>query len=291
MIPLNPKLLLSVPLFGVLAACAGTPQSSVPTPTFSAAAETEPATGLPSIELSGGELPDDVATRYMYDRQTRTLWNQLTGEPVLGELVEEQLELELLPVVLTSWEDWLTQHPDTQVLGLETGYERFYLPGAAYGDYFSSTSTMFPVWQRGDQLETKDRIYALRIEGTPKAYPLNDILIEGVVNDELAGTNVVLVSNRGPITVRGENRRVGPVVYDAGGEVRAFDRGDELFSATEDPDVVVDSQGREWQVTEEVLIGPDGETAPRINGHLAYWFGWFAFFPNTLVYGSELGEG
>jgi len=511
MIPLNPKLLLSVPLFGVLAACAGTPQSSVPTPTFTAAAETEPAVGLPSFELSGEELSDDVATRYMYDlssrdrelgaaaleavldaqderfisvlievmrgtevgiflgidydtnvsaleslsgesfganwpawvewygatdltpppgfigwkgdvlsfidprfadflqddapsqiraeeiqwggisvdgipaldnapmvpadqadyllpgepvfgvaingdvrayplrimdwhemandvvggvpmslayctlcgagiafdgrasngqtydfgssgflyrsnklmydRQTRTLWNQLTGEPVLGELVEEQLELELLPVVLTSWEDWLTQHPDTQVLGLETGYERFYLPGAAYGDYFSSTSTMFPVWQRGDQLDTKDRIYALRIEGTPKAYPLNDILIEGVVNDDLAGTNIVLVANRGPISVRGENRRVGPVVYDAGGEVRAFDRGDERFSATEDPDVVVDSQGREWQVTEEALIGPDGESAPRVNGHLAYWFGWFAFFPNTLVYGSELEEG
>jgi Protein of unknown function (DUF3179) len=231
------------------------------------------------------------SNKLMYDRQTRTLWNQLTGEPVLGELVEEELALELLPVVLTSWEDWLTQHPDTQVLGLETGYERFYLPGAAYGDYFSSTSTMFPVWQRGDQLETKDRIYALRVDGTSKAYPLNDILIEGVVNDEIAGTNVVLVSNRGPITVRGENRRVGPVVYDAGGEVRAFDRGEELFSATEDPDLVVDSQGREWQVTEEALIGPDGETAPRINGHLAYWFGWFAFFPNTLVYGSELGEG
>ena len=231
------------------------------------------------------------SNKLMYDRQTRTLWNQLTGEPVLGELVEADLELELLPVVLSSWEDWLAQHPDTQVLGLETGYERFYLPGAAYGDYFSSTATMFPVWQRGDQLDTKDRIYALRIEGTPKAYPLNDIVFEGVVNDELAGTNVVLVANRGQVVVQGENRRVGAVTYDSGGEVRAYDRGDEEFAATDDPDVVVDSQGREWQVTEEALMGPDGETAPRINGHLAYWFGWFAFFPNTLVYGSELGEG
>lgn len=25
-------------------------------------------------------------------------------------------------------------------------------------------------------------------------------------------------------------------------------------------------------------------TAPRLGGHLAYWFGWYAFFPNTLVY-------
>jgi hypothetical protein len=230
------------------------------------------------------------SNKLMYDRQTRTLWNQLTGEPVLGELVGANVELELLPVVLTSWEDWLAQHPDTKVLELETGYARYYLPGAAYGDYFASTSTMFPVWQRGEQLDTKDRIYALRIDGTPKAYPVNDIIIEGVVNDQIGDTNVVLVANRGRVIVQGENQRIGAVTYDSGGEVRAFDRGDQEFAATDDPDIVIDSSGREWRITEESLIGPDGETAPRINGHLAYWFGWFAFFPNTLVYGVELGE-
>ncbi len=47
---------------------------------------------------------------------------------------------------------------------------------------------------------------------------------------------------------------------------------------------MLDSAGRAWQVTEEALLGPDGERAPRVNGHLAYWFGWYAFFPNTLLY-------
>ena len=50
---------------------------------------------------------------------------------------------------------------------------------------------------------------------------------------------------------------------------------------------MIDSEGRLWQVTEEALLGPDGETAPRVNGHLAYWFGWFSFFPHTLVYGED----
>ncbi len=36
---------------------------------------------------------------------------------------------------------------------------------------------MFPVWQRNDLLETKDRIYALTIDGIPKAYPV-DLLLE-----------------------------------------------------------------------------------------------------------------
>jgi len=227
------------------------------------------------------------SNKLMYDRQTRTLWNQLTGEPVLGELVGQDLELTILSVVLTSWGDWLAQHPDTKVLDLDTGYQRFYRPGAAYGDYFSSASTMFPVWQRSGLLETKDRIYALRIDGTPKAYPLDDLVLEGVVNDQIGSTKLVLVANRGRVAVRGESLRQGNVVYDSGGEVRAFNRGDQVFSAGEDPDTVVDARGRKWQVTEEGLLAPDGEIAERINGHLAYWFGWFAFFPNTLVYGNE----
>ena len=32
------------------------------------------------------------------------------------------------------------------------------------------------------------------------------------------------------------------------------------------------------------LIGPNGESLSRINGHLAYWFGWYAFYPDTLIY-------
>ena len=49
---------------------------------------------------------------------------------------------------------------------------------------------------------------------------------------------------------------------------------------------MLDAAGRAWQVTEEALLGPDGEIAPRLPGHLAYWFGWYAFFPLTQLYGS-----
>lgn len=227
------------------------------------------------------------SNKLMYDRQTRTLWNQLTGEPVLGQLVGTGVKLKLLPVVLTTWEAWQDQHPDTLVLDPNTGYDRPYSPGSAYGDYFSSEETMFPVWLKDDLLGTKDRIYALQIEGIPKAYPVELLVEEMVVNDELGGTSLVLIAARGEVIVDGDSRRVGPVTYNAGGEVRVYDRGEEEFFPGADPDTVIDSEGRIWQVTEEALLGPDGEVAIRINGHLAYWFGWFSFFPNTLVYGEN----
>ncbi len=145
---------------------------------------------------------------------------------------------------------------------------------------------MFPVWQRSDLLETKERIYALQVEGIPKSLSVDLLIEDQVVNDELAGTALVLVAARGEVFVKGDSERAGAVIYSAGGEVRAYDRGEEIFTPGSDPDIVLDSSGQTWQVTEEALLGPDGKAAPRVNGHLAYWFGWFSFFPNTLLYGE-----
>ncbi|MGD2157048.1 MAG: DUF3179 domain-containing protein [Anaerolineales bacterium] len=224
------------------------------------------------------------SNKLMYDRHTLTLWNQLTGEPVLGELVDTNLKLNLLPIVLTTWKDWQKQHPDTKVLSPETGYVRPYEPGSAYGEYFASADTMFPVWLRSDQLEDKERVYALNINGVPKAYPLNILLAEKVVNDTLNDIPIVLIAVRDSVEVEGKQYLGKEINYDSGAEVRAFNRGDEIFSPGPNPETLIDSSGRIWDITEEALIGPQRERAPRVNGHLAYWFGWFSFFPKTLVY-------
>lgn len=227
------------------------------------------------------------SNKLMYDHQTNTLWNQLTGEPVLGELVEQDIQLNLLPVVLTTWGEWQAQHPDTLVLDINTGYSREYEPGAAYAAYFASSGTMFPVWQRSSLLADKDRIYALRVDGTPKAYPL-DILAEAqVVNDVIGDVEVVLIAARGVVDVYSNTQRHGEISYNAGGEVRAYLRGGENFEPGTDVDTLADSSGRTWRVTEEGLVGPDGEFLERLPGHLAYWFGWFTFFPDTELYGLE----
>ncbi len=225
------------------------------------------------------------SNKLMYDRQTNTLWNHLTGEPVVGKLADRGISLRLLPVVLTTWQEWYEQHPDTLVLDIATGFGRNYWPGAAYGHYFASDDTMFPVWQRNSLLDSKAQIYALRIDGIPKAYPIDILAEEKVVNDTLGDTPVVVVASRGTVNVTGIGR-YGPVAYTAGSEVRAYERGQQTFRPGPDADTVLDSAGHLWQVTEDALIGPGGETAPRLSGHLVYWFGWYAFFPNTLVYGQ-----
>lgn len=227
------------------------------------------------------------SNKLMYDRQTQTLWNQLTGEPALGSLVDQNVTLDILPIVLTTWREWQNQHPDTVVLDVDTGFSRPYEPGAAYADYFSSADTMFPVWQRSELLEDKSGVYALRLDGVPKAYPIDLLVDEVVVNDLVGQTPVVLIAADEVVETTGRAARSGrEAVYVSGAEVRAFARGDHTFALGGAPDTVVDESGVVWQVTEDGLLGPDGVVLDRLGGHLAYWFGWFAFFPNTLVYGQ-----
>jgi hypothetical protein len=235
------------------------------------------------------------SNKLMYDRQTNTLWIHMTGAPVVGELAGSDIRLTVLPMVLTRWEDWVDQHPGTLVMALETGYERFYTPGAAYGDYFESENPLFPVWQRSESLPDKARIFAIQIDGIAKAYPLEILFAEEVVNDLLLDTPLVLVAGRGEIIVEGRSLRSAiesgdlegaRVRYESGGEVRAYLSHTEVFEPGSEPGQLLDSKGGSWRITEEALLGPEGQVFDRMPGHLAYWFGWFAFFPHTQVYGE-----
>jgi hypothetical protein len=56
------------------------------------------------------------SNKLMYDRLTRSVWNQFTGVPVIGPLAEDGARLSFFPVLLTTWQEWVEEHPDTTVL-------------------------------------------------------------------------------------------------------------------------------------------------------------------------------
>ena len=208
------------------------------------------------------------SNKLMYDRQTASLWHSLTGEPVVGTLAYSGIRLKRLPVVVTTWRQWREDHPGTKALSLRTGYTREYYPGAAYGAYFASPETMFPVWRRSALLPAKSLVFALELNGAPKAYPLDALGRERVVNDTLGGVAVVLVAD-------GQGRTV-----------RAYGRAGRVFRQGAVDGTLQDERGRAWSVSEDALVSSESvERLERLAGHIAYWFGWFAFNPRTLIYG------
>lgn len=226
------------------------------------------------------------SNKLMYDRVTHSLWAQFTGRPVVGELVGAEIDLQRIPVVLSRWSDWQQQHPSTTVLDVNTGFDRPYELGAAYGDYFFGGETIFPVGDRSDGLETKTRIFGLDLNGRQRAYPVALLAERGVVNDKLGGLRLVIVADRGTARVAATERPEdkGDIFYEAGGEVRAFEAGRYRFASGGKPGRLTDQDGAVWKVTEDALEGPEGHRLERLLSQDAFWFAWFSYFRNTSVF-------
>ncbi len=223
------------------------------------------------------------SNKVMYDRATRSLWNQFIGEPVIGPLADSGIRQPFFPSVVTTWEEWLAEHPDTTVLDRNTGVypPDFYVPEndprAIYYDYFTSDEVMFPVWNRDVTFDPKEVVVGLSIADSAKAYRVADLQQVRLVNDTLGGLNVVVVASA--------ESRAG----------RIYERGDATFSLspTDDPDVppsaLVDASGAAWQITESGLVNQSdpSQSFPRIPSVTSFWFGWFQYHPDTEVYEAD----
>lgn len=198
------------------------------------------------------------SNKLMYDHATRSLWNQFTGRPVVGPLAAADLELEILPVTITTWGAWRRLHPTTTVLALDTGYARDYAPGAAYGAYFASADLMFPALVEKGDLGAKAQVFGVRAPGGNAAWPL-DAFTGGAVRHGRAGLwDLVLVGEADARTVRAYRTEPG-----------------ERFEAA--GTALVRADGARFTVAEAGLVGPDGAFRPRVAGHVAYWFAWAGY--------------
>ncbi|MHA1565293.1 MAG: DUF3179 domain-containing (seleno)protein, partial [Alphaproteobacteria bacterium] len=207
------------------------------------------------------------SNKLMFDRETDSLWNQFTGEPVVGPLVDSGLKLKIRPVVITSWAAWRAAHEDTRILSLDTGHRRDYGSGVVYAAYFSSPDLMFPTVVNEEKLKQKNFVFGIRNVAAAKAWPIEAFAGGAVINDAVGLRDVVLLGDAKTRTVR------------------AYDRGGRVFEAASAGDQL-QGPGGQWRVEEDALVGPDGTRLARVAGHIAYWFAWDSY----LGVRSELYE-
>ncbi|NQW03985.1 MAG: DUF3179 domain-containing protein [Acidobacteria bacterium] len=212
------------------------------------------------------------ANKLMFDRETMSLWSTLDGRPVVGALAGQPLTLEAFPVVTTTWGEWKEQHPQTTVLSIETGYDRDYGEGVAYREYFDSDRLMFRVPRPDTRLKNKAEVLGVLVPavggGRQAAAFSADFLARTRVHHEtLEGRTFVVLTSP-----KGANR-----VHDVGAvTIRRW------VSDT----IVADAAGRRWVVTEDALMPEASRSAsalPRVPAFRAFWFGWHAQFPETLL--------
>jgi hypothetical protein len=220
------------------------------------------------------------SNKLMFDAETRSLWSSLTGKPVVGPLVGSGLELAALPVVTTTWGEWRRRHPDTTVLSLDTGFARDYSEGAAYRAYFSTDDLMFDVSRRDGRLPNKAEVLIVRSTTPPSGA---DSAVEAQGPPPFAIATTVL-SERPVFHVVVDDTNL-VVVTSAGGANRVYASDVYRFAATDGDAVVRDVDGREWIANEYSLDATfdSSVSLPRVSAHRAFWFGWYAQHPDTVL--------
>ncbi|MEM1177673.1 MAG: DUF3179 domain-containing protein [Acidobacteriota bacterium] len=206
------------------------------------------------------------SNKLMYDRETQSLWSTIEGEPVIGPLVGQGIQLPIRGVVTTTWGEWRRRHPKTTVLSLNTGHQRDYAEGAAYREYFATDQLMFTVPEKDRRLKNKAEVLALdfRNGATPLAISARYLTRNPVFHEAL-----------------GDERFV--VLTDDSGANRVYRTGDVRFESWDQDRKAVDGKGGTWKVTEQGLAADDGTVLERLPAHRAFWFGWRSAHPDTRL--------
>ena len=202
------------------------------------------------------------SNKVMVDIETDTLWNQLTGEAIAGPL--EGTVLDRFPITVTTYGEWIAEHPDTAVLDIPgrasttrggneiTGGANYsYEPGDAYAEYYASPDVFWPAEEVPDVFAEKDLVATLDFAGERLAVGVDALGAAGPQAFTIAQQTVVAVPTDGGARFYG-----GP---DGGGVLL----------------LVVEDAG------EETLLLADGTELQRLQSGHSFWFAWYANFPDT----------
>jgi hypothetical protein len=220
----------------------------------------------------------------MWDSQTESLWQQITGEAIVGELAGTRLRL--IPTPIVSWKDFRATFPNSDVLSRDTGHERAY-GSNPYTSYDSETQPFLFNGEIDSRYPPMERVVGVTVGKESKAYPFSVVSDEKAINDSVGGEPVVVLwgaadtASALDATSITEGRAVGTgVAY-----LRTVDSRKLTFEPVGE-DIFRDLEtGSSWDLlgiaTGGPLAGQKLLSAIHTN-HL--WFAWAAFNAGAPVY-------
>ena len=229
----------------------------------------------------------------MWDDATTSLWQQVTGESIVGEFAGT--ELDLIPISIVSYGDVVENVPDAVVLSDDLGFNIRY--GSNPYEFYSSGNRPFLFdGELDDRYPALSRVVGVMVTGSAanddeldvhRAYPFGELSAVRVVND-IVGDEPIAVFWGGDTadaldaTSIAESEAIGTAI--------AFRRtvGDQVltFTANGDTDTFTDAETETtWSLLGRALDGPlAGEQLETATHRNEFWFAWAAFFPDADVW-------
>ncbi|MCH8280453.1 MAG: DUF3179 domain-containing protein [Chloroflexi bacterium] len=219
----------------------------------------------------------------MWDRQTETWWQQLTGEGIIGQLAGRRLTF--MPASIISWEDFKAANPNGKVLSRDTGNVRRYGQNPYVGyDRVDNPPFLF----RGEtdgRLLPMERVVTVTVGDDAAAFPFSILVKERVVNYTVGGRDLVVFFKPGTRSALGDAfigsaEKIGAaVLFDAklDGRKLTFQSRDDRFIDNE--------TGSTWSILGEATEGElAGKRLTPVAHTNSFWFAVAAFNPDTKIY-------
>lgn len=221
----------------------------------------------------------------MWDLQTETLWQQVTGEAIVGLHAGKKLT----PVgsAIVRWADFELNHPDGLALTNEQGFGSIY--GSNPYQYYSSGARPYAFFQGeiDDRYPALSRVVGVSVAEGDKAYPFSEISVTKAVNDFIGGRPVVVFWGAADTT----DALDGPDISRARaiGTGIAFDPVVDgrllTFESIGDTEFVDNETGTTWTILGKAVAGElEGAELELIPHRNEFWFAWQAFYPESLVW-------
>lgn len=219
----------------------------------------------------------------MWDDGTVSLWQQITGEAIVGAAVGTVLTH--IPSAIVSFGEFAAAYPDGQSLSRDSG------SGLPYGfnpyEGYSSRSAPYPFFtgEIDPRYRALERVVAVTIGDTATAYPFPLLSEVGAVNDTVGGVPITVLW--GGDTADALDTRVvrdGRAIGTGIAYLRQVDGRPLTF--VKEGEVFVDQETLStWTLLGEAISGPLAGTRLEIAVHRnEFWFAWGAFFPDGDVY-------
>ena len=218
----------------------------------------------------------------MWDRQTQSWWQQLTGEAIVGELTGARLAI--LPAALVAWQDFKTTYPDAQVLSRDTGHRRNYGANPYVGYDELGRSPFLFSGKQDDRLVATERVAAVTVGDKAVAFPFAFLEEARVVHHTVEGADLVIFFKPGARSALDQrsiasSREVGST----GIFLRTL--GDQALTFVAEGDEFVDKEtGTRWNIFGQGVAGTlaGSQLTPVVHAN-HFWFAWAAFRPDTTV--------
>ncbi len=208
------------------------------------------------------------------DAETKTRWQQQTGEGIDGPLKGKHLDY--VPYLITTWKEWRVRNPKTLVMQPVPGFEEFYAamwsviqwrtPDKAGPDRIARKDPRLPAYES---------VVGIEAGRAHRGYPRTLLKKERVVNDQVGTEPVLVIYASRSDTVTAFSRTLD------GRTLTFAQRG-------QSSDIVDAETGSRWNPYGECVEGT--LRGNRLNGILGvpqFWYAWSEFNADTDIYAGK----